>query len=636
MIHQPYAAASPALPALMPLRFPVIPYEDESLLGLIARATREHVLEKTNIVLRRAGIRVLTPGAIFQSPAEDIERLANVLRCDEAALRDRTYNPIPSGWRHSPVRFGDVAVYREDLVLDRRRICPTTLQTSDHHRSTWMLGLLPYCPSSLELLVDECPNCPDKKLGWRRAWGIAICEWCGQRVPPSPVPPLSPQHVENYSLFANLMSIDREARNRALAQLPRQLRDLQPLTLLNCIIRFGAICCADPIFWLKRNAVKSLSPDRLVTVVTTGIAILKGWPTSLERWSQEEFVRLAPDYKAIRKLRLSILAMSRDNLLHPQQKLFIRPVLPNLFKGLIHKITDSEETVSGAEAARLAALEMSEVRALCDAEILPFGFAHGTTKVRKKLLKRQVQELGSCLRGAVHATALQTNLGLPLYAIEQLCCHGIIDQERHPGVLHLRPTLMAKAASCEALYSSLETGAQRGCSGADTAQLGTAARRIGARMKPWAAIVAALLDGTLPYWLGSGPNFARRIRVRRADMVRFDQVEFIESDYPEFSFSQNLVRRDADEILNFDANQSRELLKQKLIKFNRCGNGLRSDRTDVLMLARRVVSPGEISERSGRSSNSISGEMNRLKVPRIAFGWDRQLVSNMEQFAGIL
>lgn len=328
--------------------------------------------------------------------------------------------------------------------------------------------------------------------------------------------------------------------------------------------------------------------------------------------------------------------MSRDNVLHPQQKQLIRPVLPNLFKGLTYRITDSEETISGAEAARIAALEMSEVRALCDAEILSYGFVQGTMKVRKKFLKRQVEELGDALRGAVHATALQTKLGLPLYAIEQLCCHGLIDQERHLGVLHIRPALMVKAVSSEALYSSLEANAQQSPMGADVAQLGTAARRIGGRMKPWGAIVAALLDGTIPYWLASGPNYARRIWVRRADMARFDQVDFVETDHPGFSFSRYLVRRDADEILNFDANQSRQLLKQELIKFHRCGNGLRSDRADVLMLAKRVISPSELSERSGRSSLSVAGEMKRLKIPRIASGWDRQLVSKMKQFSGVI
>src|SRR3546814_9005086 len=50
---------------------------------------------------------------------------------------------------------------------------------------------------------------------------------------------------------------------------------------------------------------------------------------------------------------------------------------------------------------------------------------------------------------------------------------------------------------------------------------------------------------------------------------------FFEADYPGFAFSQYLVRRDADEILNFDPNQSRELLKLELLKFHRSATSLK-------------------------------------------------------------
>src|SRR3546814_5259970 len=76
-------------PVLTPLRFPVIPYADESLPGLVARATREHVLEMTSVVLRRAGLRISEPAAICQAPAADLDRLAQVLRCEREDLRDR-------------------------------------------------------------------------------------------------------------------------------------------------------------------------------------------------------------------------------------------------------------------------------------------------------------------------------------------------------------------------------------------------------------------------------------------------------------------------------------------------------------------------------------------------------------------
>src|SRR3546814_7487535 len=86
---------------------------------------------------------------------------------------------------------------------------------------------------------------------------------------------------------------------------------------------------------------------------------------------------------------------------------------------------------------------------------------------------------------------------------------------------------MIKRSSSEVLYSRLETTAQPSPTGTGPAPLGTAARRVGGRMKPWGAIVAALLDGSIPYWLASGPHYARRIRVRRADVARFASVLYV-------------------------------------------------------------------------------------------------------------
>src|SRR3546814_14319943 len=84
-------------PVLTPLRFPVIPYADESLPGLVARATREHVLEMTSVVLRRAGLRISEPAAICQAPAEDLDRLAQVLRCEREDLFDRRSEDLRGG-----------------------------------------------------------------------------------------------------------------------------------------------------------------------------------------------------------------------------------------------------------------------------------------------------------------------------------------------------------------------------------------------------------------------------------------------------------------------------------------------------------------------------------------------------------
>src|SRR3546814_10589054 len=54
------------------------------------------------------------------------------------------------------------------------------------------------------------------------------------------------------------------------------------------------------------------------------------------------------------------------------------------------------------------------------------------------------------------------------------------------------------------------------------------------------------------------------------------------------------------------------------------------------MLAQRIISPAELSERSGRSSQSVVVKLKRFNIPRIAFGWDRRVISKMQQFAEIL
>src|SRR3546814_10953129 len=83
--------------------------------------------------------------------------------------------------------------------------------------------------------------------------------------------------------------------------------------------------------------------------------------------------------------------------------------------------------------------------------------------------------------------------------------------------------------------------------------------------------------------------------------------------------------------LNFDPNQSRELLKPELLTFHRSATSPKSDRADVLMLAQRIISPAELSERSGRSPHSVVVELKRFNTPRLAFGWDRRGIHQLQQ-----
>src|SRR3546814_721735 len=114
----------------------LIPYADESLPGLVARATREHVLEMTSVVLRRAGLRLSEPAALCHAPAEDPDRLAQVLGCQTEDMCDRTQRSFPNACSRGPVCFGAAVVSPSTSRLDRRPLSPFTTPPSDTHRAT--------------------------------------------------------------------------------------------------------------------------------------------------------------------------------------------------------------------------------------------------------------------------------------------------------------------------------------------------------------------------------------------------------------------------------------------------------------------------------------------------------------------
>lgn len=93
-----------------------------------------------------------------------------------------------------------------------------------------------------------------------------------------------------------------------------------------------------------------------------------------------------------------------------------------------------------------------------------------------------------------------------------------------------------------------------------------------------------------------GPNYARKIRVRRADLVKFDDSIFQETDYPDFPFSNDVTQKGAEDILNIDAPQMRSVRAENLIEFKNCGVSLRADRNSVLCVAKRLIATSEIAE----------------------------------------
>lgn len=153
------------------LPFPVTPKVNESLVGLLMRATVINDLPSpASIMTAVTGKGARPPGV------EHIESLASVLGCDPMSL------PPLLGFvtRKNGARRWHIdghMLSKEYFIRSRSMaVCPECLADDLYLRATWELTPYIACPRHFRYLIDACPAC-NQLLRWNRKH-IAICK-CG-------------------------------------------------------------------------------------------------------------------------------------------------------------------------------------------------------------------------------------------------------------------------------------------------------------------------------------------------------------------------------------------------------------------------------------------------------------------------
>lgn len=218
------------------LRFECEPVADESAVGAFTAACHRHRLRSIASGLEGGGIRLSRPGSIQVAPPATLDAAAHVMRVDPGKLRAVAFTATE---RRDRVALGDLVMPRVAFDWERRRIGPITLRGRPHHRVAWLNLLLPYCPESLELLVDACPECGP--LGWRYTRGVAACEECGSTVPPSDQASLETEFADDYRHFADLVSRDTAATPAPVRRLPANLHLFSRTALVGVLLRAGIV-----------------------------------------------------------------------------------------------------------------------------------------------------------------------------------------------------------------------------------------------------------------------------------------------------------------------------------------------------------------------------------------------------------
>lgn len=605
------------------LRFDLDVLPDESVPGAIARGVAGHHLVRLGYVLKEAGAGRRAGLTQLGDPA-DLKRLAQVIRCDAHLLTAqagrRLLEPGDRRLQHF-IDFDGLVVPRSHLDLQRRRISPLSLLASPHHRQAWLMTVLPFCPVTLERLVDTCPNC-GSTLGWATTFGIERCEECLKIIPPSAEPQLAEDLVESYRLFANLLSLQAPERIEAVSTMPRRLRQLAPGELARLAMRCGLDCDdgSEKRVWQTRAG--RMEPKRLVETAVRGLTLLRSWPHGISAWAADHVAQAADEAACRRDLKRRIGRIAWGDSGFSDQRSLLAEVFPELEPPSRPGPLGADVTYTGREVDRM----------------LP-GFREHAAEIRRRKLVRyrpssnrgdfttylyampEIDAAAAQWNDSISISSIMDQLQLPLYAIEQFFEAGLLSRSDDPllAVILRRP--MAIASDFDVFLKRLLRSRSRRSRPTDSLPIGHESRRIGGDAKPWSDIYEALLSNDVAFWPVDGVG-TEHLHVARGSLDTFIGAQPRQATIT----APDMSTTDAAELLNIIPRDVRRLRTAGVLSQEIGTRALKSPRMEVEDLAARYVSAAELARRARTSAEHVNNQLRELGFESFHGLWLRREV----------
>lgn len=606
------------------LRFPIDMHDRESIPGAIARGVREQVMVRTAPVLAAANVRMKHIGYSQIATRDELQRLAYVARVPARKFLDRAGQRLQekSGGKSMETRFGSLVMPRAFLELEGRRIGPLSVDRAHYHRLSWMNLLLPYCPESLERLVDTCGEC-GTRLGWRYAVGLASCDLCDAEIKASSAPPLPDDLAEEYRLFADLSSPDTIRVDDALERMPEALRHIGAGQLVRLSLLLGGLVHDAPDAF-SRNRVTDLPPATLALVATAGTALLRSWPQGLRDWVAERTEHLRDRPEVIERLRSRLQRIVDRQMETGDIVDVVSTALPDLRQHAAHGFSHGRSYYLYKGVQNLLGLSSPRMEALKSWKGIKFRRLNTAVgKEQGQFDVEQIDGLVPAFRDAVDLNACTGLFRLPLYAIEQLSGAKVLEWENNQALLATGGRDKVRGASVRHLVERLNGGRKEGRTPADCVSLSSGSKLIGGRFKPWAAMLDALVSGRVPYWLRDGHPSTATIMIRASDLGRFSTV--VDPEPPAgLTTSSHINQKDSAEVLNATTASLMALSGRYALPFEQQGMGLATSRERVLEVAAEIAWAGEICHHLQLHPTKVARVLSGLGTRTIQSGWCRR------------
>jgi len=584
---------------------------EESLIGLVARLTAEEFLGTTKLVLKGCGIDVQFPGWVANLATNDeLDEIARILRVERSALQQLAWKKMADSPSGDVVSWGGRTMRLRDLESRLRLISPSTLQRQDHHRSSWMIRLLPYCPDSFEELISACHTC-GRNLRWTTARGIAKCEdanCCENgRTGIGPTDNFLPQHLcAGYSRFAALLSSDDAIQNAARLGLDPDIAALTNPSLIDFVFTLARIGRPRDE---RMHAYFTLPDGKLKAAerIAAGMEFIEDWPKSIKAFGNE-----ALDERANNRYKLDRLKRLPLNLKDDDLTALLRKAVPVVFMGRRTALATNDAPIMlGRDLKKLSGLNAPHIHKIVEAELLGTNVVNWGQRKQVQFDEAQALEFVKARRGSVTFAKIVDTLHLPEYAVSQLIDSGRLENVENATVELLHPEGRVYQSSLEKLGSDLKGVAVRLEETKGMISLSAASRIFGGGPKPWADIIEAILRGNVQVHLktGSKAATARSLMISRDDMRTLGNR--LGTCTSSFETPDRISKRDLEDLLNVSTDTMNELEAHDIAIFQKNGRQFSADFAASLVLA---------AERIFRAEAALLADVPNLRVDRIAIG----------------
>ncbi|MHB9879004.1 hypothetical protein ACSMXM_04990 [Pacificimonas sp. ICDLI1SI03] len=553
-------------------------------------------------------------------PKDDLVRLADVLRQEESTLTERAAIAKENGYA-----FGDFLMPNGVIDLRARWIGPNSLAEASYHRFAWNNRLLPFCPVSAEKLVDKCSYC-EHQLRWRHCLGLDTCERCGEVVTRSPAPSLDERDMDGYRTMARLMSFRADDRQAALEEKAPRLAIYDGGTVAFVSLSLVKLLTDGS----ERNRhVRSIlameTRDRAALVAKAG-DLLAEWPESLHKLLENAVGETEGDHRSFLSLWKTLKRMANPNLSGSvaMSDILIN-ALPDLRGNLWKGLGGNRRTYQVQEAVRVLGIHHQQFTQLVDDEAVSFTELPSRMRRNLKLGADEIDTLGNEIESSVTIRSVALRIGIPVYGVEQVAAENLIEHLSSKGMRSIYELPRVCFRSVDSFLAKIEANAAPGPVPLEAKPMHHCASLFGGELKPWAAMMRALLDGSINFWKNVGPFRSSGVFVIPSEIALLRGQRFNYSKY-DFPFAQEMAQLDSGEVLNVS---SALFLRAGLADLLGCRpyrQGLYADVDDVRKLAAKIVSPMELAMHWDVSIRKVKFDPRLTGVPRSTFGWDRRML----------